>query len=69
MLVVDDVVTARMLMRNIFEAAGFSVQTANNGHDALSALRGNQFDIVVTDVEMPLMDGIQLTQAIRPING
>jgi two-component system chemotaxis sensor kinase CheA len=64
-LVVDDMVTARMLMRNILESAGFNVKTANNGAEAFALLQQEQFDIVVTDVEMPQMDGIALTSSIR----
>lgn len=64
-LVVDDMVTARMLMRNIFESAGFNVRTANNGLEALSALRESVADVVITDVEMPFMDGFRLTESIR----
>jgi two-component system chemotaxis sensor kinase CheA len=64
-LVVDDMVTARMLMRNIFETAGFQVRTANDGIEALTLLRGETFDAVVTDIEMPRMDGVELCKAIR----
>jgi len=64
-LVVDDMVTARMLMRNIFETAGFQVKTANDGIEALTFLRADQFDAVVTDIEMPRMNGIELCKAIR----
>jgi two-component system, chemotaxis family, sensor kinase CheA len=64
-LVVDDMVTARMLMRNILETAGFNVKTANNGAEAFALLQQEPFDIVVTDVEMPVMDGIGLTESIR----
>lgn len=64
-LVVDDMVTARMLMRNIFESAGFTVRTANNGLEALTTLKEDKFDVVITDVEMPFMDGFKLTESIR----
>ncbi len=64
-LVVDDMVTARMFMRNILETAGFIVKSANDGVEALSVLKSEPFDIVVTDMEMPRMDGIDLTKAIR----
>jgi two-component system chemotaxis sensor kinase CheA len=64
-LVVDDMVTARMLVRNIFELAGYQVRTANDGLEAFDLLRSEKFDCVVSDIEMPRMDGIALTQAIR----
>lgn len=64
-LVVDDMVTARMLVRNIFELAGYLVGTASDGMEAFELLHSEQFDCVVSDLEMPRMDGIALTQAIR----
>ncbi len=64
-LVVEDSITARMLLKNIIESAGYDVRTAVDGADALSALKGRAFDIVVSDVEMPGMDGFELTATIR----
>jgi two-component system chemotaxis sensor kinase CheA len=64
-LVVDDSITTRTLEKNILEGAGFFVQTADNGVEALGYLRNNAFDLVVTDLEMPEMDGFHLTQAIK----
>jgi two-component system chemotaxis sensor kinase CheA len=65
LLVVDDTLTARLLLKNILESAGFFVQTANDGVEALAALRSGDFDIVITDVEMPRMTGFELTAQIR----
>jgi len=64
-LVVDDMVTARMLVRSILELAGYVVNTANDGGEAMDLLRAEHFDAVITDIEMPRMDGIVLTQSIR----
>lgn len=64
-LVVEDSITARMLVKNILEAAGYSVATAVDGKDALAKLRGEEYDLVVSDVEMPRMDGFDLTAQIR----
>jgi two-component system chemotaxis sensor kinase CheA len=64
-LVVDDTLTARILLRNIFESAGFTIKTANHGGEALNALRTESFDLVVTDIEMPVMNGFELTEEIR----
>jgi two-component system, chemotaxis family, sensor kinase CheA len=64
-LVVEDSITARMLLKNILESAGYDVQTAVDGLDALSALKGGKFDVVVSDVEMPRMNGFDLTAQIR----
>ena len=64
-LVVEDSITARMLLKNILESAGYDVQTAIDGVDAITALRSREFDIVVSDVEMPRMNGFDLTAKIR----
>lgn len=64
-LVIDDSVTSRMLLKNILEAAGFDVKTAIDGMDAWTALKTHRFDLVVSDVEMPRMDGFGLTEKIR----
>lgn len=64
-LVVDDSITTRTLERSILAAAGFEVLLAVNGEDALRVIRGQQPDIVVTDVDMPVLDGIELTRRLR----
>lgn len=64
-LVVEDSITSRTLLKNILEASGYMVKTAVDGSDALSILKTGEFDIVVSDVEMPRMDGFELTAAIR----
>jgi len=64
-LVVEDSITSRMLLKNILESAGYEVQTAVDGADAWSTLKTANFDLVVSDVEMPRMDGFELTAKIR----
>ena len=64
-LVVDDTITARILMKNILESAGYIIKTANDGTDALKLLEKDKFDMLVTDIEMPKMNGIELTAAVR----
>ncbi|MBJ6725308.1 hybrid sensor histidine kinase/response regulator [Geomesophilobacter sediminis] len=64
-LVAEDSITSRTLLKNILEGAGFAVRTAVDGSDALALVKSEEFDIVVSDVEMPRMDGFQLTAAIR----
>ncbi|MBV9659549.1 MAG: response regulator [Acidimicrobiales bacterium] len=64
-LVVDDALTVRELQRSILERDGFDVRVAADGHEALALLAERQPDLVLTDVEMPRMDGFELTQAIR----
>lgn len=64
-LVVDDSPTTRALLRNVLSAAGFSVKTATDGVDALDHLATQTVDLVVSDVEMPRMNGFELTRQIK----
>jgi len=64
-LVTEDSITSRMLLKNILESAGYRVETAVDGMDAFSKLRSGSFDIVVSDVDMPRMNGFVLTEKIR----
>lgn len=65
LLVVEDSITSRALLKNILETAGYDVAVAVDGIDALTALQAGKFDLVVSDVEMPRMDGFDLTARIR----
>ena len=64
-LVVEDSITSRMLLKEILESDGYVVTTAINGAEAVAVLERQAFDLVVSDVEMPRMNGFQLTEAIR----
>jgi two-component system chemotaxis sensor kinase CheA len=64
-LVVDDTTVVRELERSILEEAGYRVRTAADGRLALAALADTPADLVLTDVEMPNCDGLELTRAIR----
>ncbi len=64
-LVVDDSITSRMLLKNILETSGYEVKTAIDGIEGWTAMRSEDFDLVVTDVEMPRMDGFEFTAKIR----
>jgi two-component system chemotaxis sensor kinase CheA len=64
-LVVDDSVMTRTLERSILDAAGYEVVVATDGQQALDMLRETAVDLVVSDVEMPRLDGLGLTSAIR----
>ncbi|MFZ3044424.1 MAG: response regulator [Desulfatirhabdiaceae bacterium] len=64
-LVAEDSITARTLLKNILETAGYHVATAVDGVDAFTQLRSSEFDIVVSDVDMPRMNGFELTTRIR----
>jgi two-component system chemotaxis sensor kinase CheA len=65
LLVADDSVTVRTLQKNILESAGYDVMAAVDGMEAWHLLSENGADLVVSDVEMPRMDGFSLTEAIR----
>jgi two-component system chemotaxis sensor kinase CheA len=64
-LVAEDSITSRMLLKGILEGAGYVVRTVVDGMDAFTVLREDQFDLVVSDVEMPRMNGFDLTRRIR----
>src|SRR3954447_15123357 len=68
-LVVEDSVGVRELERVILEGAGYDVVTAVDGLDGAARLKGDPADLVVSDVEMPGMDGYTLTRTIRRTRG
>ena len=65
MLVVDDSVTVREVERQTLESHGYVVEVAVDGMDGWNAVRTGQYDLVVTDVDMPRMDGIELVRRLR----
>ena len=64
-LVVDDSITTRILERNILRAAGYNVSVAVDGLDALTKIAADKYDIIVSDIEMPEINGFELTEKIR----
>ena len=64
-LVAEDSITSRTLLKNILETAGYQVETSVDGVEALTKLRSRPFDLVVSDVDMPRMNGFGLTAKIR----
>ena len=64
-MVVDDALMVRELQRSILERGGYSVRAASDGAEALAMLAEQPADLVVTDVEMPNLDGLALTRGIR----
>ncbi len=64
-LVVDDSLTVRELERKLLEARGYKVEIAVDGMDGWNAVRSGSHDLVITDVDMPRMDGIELVSLIR----
>jgi two-component system sensor histidine kinase and response regulator WspE len=65
LLVVDDSLTVRELERKLLLNRGFDVAVAVDGMDGWNMLRSEAFDLVVTDVDMPRMDGIELVSRIK----
>ncbi|MFA6954338.1 MAG: hybrid sensor histidine kinase/response regulator [Thermoanaerobaculia bacterium] len=64
-LVVEDSLTTRTLEKSILETAGYRVVTARDGVEALSSLEQDEFDLVISDVNMPRMDGLELVREMR----
>ena len=62
---VDDEPDSLNLLRTVLEAAGATVHTARNGPDALDAIRTQPLDVLIADIGMPGMDGLQLIRAVR----
>jgi two-component system chemotaxis sensor kinase CheA len=64
-LVVEDSITSRMLLKGILESAGYQVKVAVDGMEGFTMLREEPFDLVVSDVEMPRLNGFDLALKIR----
>jgi PAS domain S-box len=64
-LVAEDDEVNRFAIRKILERAGYEIHTVENGKMVLEALGRNEFDLILMDIQMPLMDGISATKAIR----
>ena len=64
-LVVDDSINTRDIERNILEAYGYKVTLAGDGMEALEKTKEFTYDLIITDVEMPRLDGFSLTERLR----
>lgn len=67
-LVVDDSLTVRELQRKLLVNRGYDVAVAVDGMDGWNALRSEDFDLLITDIDMPRMDGIELVSLLRRDN-
>lgn len=68
-LVAEDNPTTRMLVQSMLERDGHAVVTADNGAEAVEAATAEDFDIILMDMQMPIMDGPEAMQAIRSLGG
>jgi two-component system, cell cycle response regulator len=68
-LLVDDEPTQRLIMARLLKRAGYQVETAGNGKEALEKIAAGDFQLMITDWEMPEMDGIALCRALRASPG
>ena len=64
-LVVDDSINTREIEKSILEAYGYKVNLASDGMDALEKAKEFVYDLIITDIEMPRMDGFSLTEKLR----
>ena len=64
-LVVDDLTLVRLYCRDILEKAGFEVEQAINGIEAMEKVLARTFDLVIVDINMPRMDGFSFVRALR----
>lgn len=64
-LLVEDSITTRFLLKNILTSAAFEVVAAVDGVEALEILQTQTFDLMMTDIEMPRMNGLELTSKVR----
>jgi two-component system sensor histidine kinase and response regulator WspE len=64
-LVVDDSITVREMERKLLQNKGYDVEVAVNGMDGWNAVRSGHYDLVITDIDMPRMNGIELVNQIK----
>lgn len=68
-LIADDSASIRQMVQFSLKAGDYAVTQAADGGDALEKAEGSKFDMVITDLDMPVMNGIELTRQIRALPG
>jgi two-component system CheB/CheR fusion protein len=68
-LVVDDSADTVDMLKSLFEMDGALVSTANSGAEALEIIKRNRFDVILSDISMPGMDGFELLRRLRKLPG
>jgi len=68
-LIVDDSATVRKVLETTLSEAGYDVTEAVNGQQALEYAQQSKYDLLMTDLNMPVMDGFDLVKEFRKING
>ena len=64
-LIVDDNADARLMLKTVLEAQGFVTACAEDGQAALNMIRANQPDLIISDIQMPNLNGIELIKILR----
>ncbi len=64
-IIADDIFTNRLLLSEIIEDLGHTFITVENGKEAVDALLNNKIDLILMDIEMPVMNGLEATRHIR----
>lgn len=67
-LIVDDHPSSRLLLKRQLATSGIVADEAENGEEALRHLQQQHYDLLITDLNMPAMDGIELTRQVRKFN-
>ena len=68
-LVVDDSISVRKYLTKLLTSAGYNVDAATDGADALTYLDKSFYDLIITDLEMPIMHGYELLENVRKLRG
>ncbi|HSP59098.1 MAG TPA: ATP-binding protein [Halomonas sp.] len=69
LLVVDDTESNRLLLRELIAQPGIDIELAASGEEALAMAQGQRYDLVLMDIRMPGMDGVETTRALRRLGG